>query len=280
MHPAACWTREARPGDPAPGVAPAVLRHVRLRDRLCRDVLRIGGVHGHLRPGRRDPRDRRRVRRRGRPLPDGRHRVRCRLRRARDVGRLPPWSPVRRRVPAARPVPAAFRASPHPGAGLGRRERREDDRAGAVRDRSGGLRSVRRGLVRGPTSEVLRLCGSRRWCVWATGLALLGYLVGNNVETIDRIITRIGLGGLGVAALLMGFWIWRHRRAPESRQNTPETARRTTQRRPSSDDPLRRRRSAARRTASGSRPSPCGGPPCSRHRPGAASLTAIECADR
>jgi membrane-associated protein len=56
--------------------------------------------------------------------------------------------------------------------------------------------------------------------VWATGLALLGYLVGNNVETIDRIIARIGLAGLGVAVLLVGFWIWRHRRAPE---DTPES---------------------------------------------------------
>ena len=48
---------------------------------------------------------------------------------------------------------------------------------------------------------------------WATGLALLGYVIGNNVETIDRIISSIGLGGLAVAALLIGFWIWRHRRA-------------------------------------------------------------------
>jgi membrane protein DedA with SNARE-associated domain len=50
--------------------------------------------------------------------------------------------------------------------------------------------------------------------VWASGLALIGFFVGNNVETIDRIITRIGLGGLAVAILLVGFWIWRHRRAP------------------------------------------------------------------
>jgi membrane protein DedA with SNARE-associated domain len=51
--------------------------------------------------------------------------------------------------------------------------------------------------------------------LWATGLAVLGYFVGNNVETIDRIISRIGLGGLAVAALLIGWWIWRHRRAPD-----------------------------------------------------------------
>ena len=51
--------------------------------------------------------------------------------------------------------------------------------------------------------------------VWATGLSLLGFLVGNNVGTIDKIISRIGLAGLAVAALLIGFWIWRHRRASD-----------------------------------------------------------------
>lgn len=49
--------------------------------------------------------------------------------------------------------------------------------------------------------------------VWAAGLSLLGFFVGNNVETIDKIISRIGLAGLAVAVLLVGFWIWRHRRA-------------------------------------------------------------------
>ena len=55
--------------------------------------------------------------------------------------------------------------------------------------------------------------------VWAAGLSLIGFFVGNNVGTIDKIISRIGLAGLGVAVLVIGFWIWRHRRAPE---NTPE----------------------------------------------------------
>ncbi len=32
--------------------------------------------------------------------------------------------------------------------------------------------------------------------VWASALSLVGYFVGNNVETIDKIISRIGLGGL------------------------------------------------------------------------------------
>ena len=57
--------------------------------------------------------------------------------------------------------------------------------------------------------------------VWVAGLSLVGYLVGDNVETIDRIISRIGLAGLGLAVLIVGFWIWRHRRASE---NAPENA--------------------------------------------------------
>jgi membrane-associated protein len=51
--------------------------------------------------------------------------------------------------------------------------------------------------------------------VWATGLSLIGFFVGNNVGTIDRIISRIGLAGLGVAVLVIGFWVWRHRRTPD-----------------------------------------------------------------
>jgi membrane-associated protein len=51
--------------------------------------------------------------------------------------------------------------------------------------------------------------------VWAAGLSLLGYFVGNNVETIDKIISRIGLAGLAAAAVLIAFWIWRQRRKPD-----------------------------------------------------------------
>ena len=35
------------------------------------------------------------------------------------------------------------------------------------------------------------------------------------METIDRIISRIGLAGLAVAVLVIGFWIWRHRRTAD-----------------------------------------------------------------
>jgi membrane-associated protein len=53
--------------------------------------------------------------------------------------------------------------------------------------------------------------------VWSTGLALLGFFVGNNVETIDRVLSRIGLAGLGLGVLVVGFWIWRQRRASAPR---------------------------------------------------------------
>ena len=49
--------------------------------------------------------------------------------------------------------------------------------------------------------------------VWAAGLSLLGFFVGNNVGTIDKIISRVGIAGLAVAVLVVGLWIWRHRRA-------------------------------------------------------------------
>jgi membrane protein DedA with SNARE-associated domain len=51
--------------------------------------------------------------------------------------------------------------------------------------------------------------------VWSAGLSLVGYFVGNNVDMIDRIISRIGLAGLSVAIVVIGFWIWRHRRATD-----------------------------------------------------------------
>jgi membrane protein DedA with SNARE-associated domain len=52
--------------------------------------------------------------------------------------------------------------------------------------------------------------------VWSTAVAVLGYLVGNHVETIDRILSRVGWAGLGLAVVVVGIWIWRHRRAPAS----------------------------------------------------------------
>jgi undecaprenyl-diphosphatase len=52
---------------------------------------------------------------------------------------------------------------------------------------------------------------------WATGVVLLGTLVGNNVELIDRILSSIGWVVLGVAVLvLVGRWAWRKRRSVEA----------------------------------------------------------------
>lgn len=47
--------------------------------------------------------------------------------------------------------------------------------------------------------------------VWASGLALIGFFVGNNVGTIDRILSRIGLAGAALGIGVIGFWIWRQR---------------------------------------------------------------------
>jgi membrane-associated protein len=58
--------------------------------------------------------------------------------------------------------------------------------------------------------------------VWVTGLALVGFFVGNNVETIDRVLSRIGLAGLGLGVLVVGFWIWRQRRAPRATADPPD----------------------------------------------------------
>jgi membrane-associated protein len=58
--------------------------------------------------------------------------------------------------------------------------------------------------------------------VWITGLALLGFFVGNNVGTIDRVLSHIGLAGLGLGVLVVGFWIWRQRRAPRPEEVTPD----------------------------------------------------------
>ncbi len=58
--------------------------------------------------------------------------------------------------------------------------------------------------------------------VWTSALALLGYFVGNNVETIDRILSSIGLGGLALGILIVGFWIWRQRRTSKPPTDAPE----------------------------------------------------------
>lgn len=51
--------------------------------------------------------------------------------------------------------------------------------------------------------------------IWSTAVTLLGYFVGNHVETIDRILSSIGWVGLALVVLLVGFWVWRQRRSPD-----------------------------------------------------------------
>jgi membrane-associated protein len=51
--------------------------------------------------------------------------------------------------------------------------------------------------------------------VWTSALALLGFFVGNNIETIDRVLSSVGLAGLGLGLLLLAIWIWHQRRSPK-----------------------------------------------------------------
>lgn len=52
---------------------------------------------------------------------------------------------------------------------------------------------------------------------WATGVVLLGVLVGNNVELIDRILSSVGWAVLAtVAVVIVARWLWQRRRAHAS----------------------------------------------------------------
>ncbi len=52
---------------------------------------------------------------------------------------------------------------------------------------------------------------------WATGVVLLGTLVGNNIELIDRILSSIGWAVIGTAILaLAARWLLKRRRAHAS----------------------------------------------------------------
>ena len=61
--------------------------------------------------------------------------------------------------------------------------------------------------------------------VWSTGLALLGFFVGNNVDTIDRILSRVGLAGLALGLLVVAIYIWSQRRARRPPAEPPEDPR-------------------------------------------------------
>jgi undecaprenyl-diphosphatase len=49
--------------------------------------------------------------------------------------------------------------------------------------------------------------------VWASAIVMLGYLAGDNLERIDRILSAVGWGGVAVVALgLATLWLVRRRR--------------------------------------------------------------------
>lgn len=48
--------------------------------------------------------------------------------------------------------------------------------------------------------------------VWASGIALIGFFFGHNVETVDRILSRFGWVMLGLLAAFVAGWWWLRRR--------------------------------------------------------------------
>jgi undecaprenyl-diphosphatase len=46
--------------------------------------------------------------------------------------------------------------------------------------------------------------------VWATGISLFGYLAGQNIEFIDKVLSRFGWGVLGaIVAFFLGRFLWK-----------------------------------------------------------------------
>jgi membrane-associated protein len=58
--------------------------------------------------------------------------------------------------------------------------------------------------------------------IWTSALALLGFFVGNNIGTIDRILSGVGLFGVALGLLLLGIWLWRRRRASQPPPDAPD----------------------------------------------------------
>jgi membrane-associated protein len=109
---------------------------------------------------------------------------------------------------------------------IGRFESRVDRVAGTI-ERRGGMAIVLGRFATGVAGLVPFVAGTSgvRWrtfllfmipttSLWAVGVILLGFVVGNNVERIDDILSTIGWAGLAVvAAVGAGWWIVRRRRA-------------------------------------------------------------------
>ena len=53
--------------------------------------------------------------------------------------------------------------------------------------------------------------------MWAAGIGAVGYLFGENVDLVDRILARFGYALLGLLIVGLGFYVWRRRRAGRPR---------------------------------------------------------------
>ena len=47
--------------------------------------------------------------------------------------------------------------------------------------------------------------------VWASAITLVGFFVGDNLDAIDRILSRLGLAGLAILVVVVGVWLWHQR---------------------------------------------------------------------
>jgi membrane protein DedA with SNARE-associated domain len=48
--------------------------------------------------------------------------------------------------------------------------------------------------------------------LWAVGVSLVGYVLGRNLELVDRVISSFGWLMLGALAAFLAFMWWRRRR--------------------------------------------------------------------
>lgn len=53
--------------------------------------------------------------------------------------------------------------------------------------------------------------------VWAVGVGLAGFLLGNNLEAVDQVLSTLGWIGVGILVLLVvSFVVWKKRRSDQS----------------------------------------------------------------
>lgn len=69
--------------------------------------------------------------------------------------------------------------------------------------------------------------------VWATAIAYFGYVFGNNLPFIDKVISRVGWIVLGlVVVFFLSRWLWKRRRERNTPDDGEPTPRRDEERRP------------------------------------------------